>query len=58
MAVQEGLGGLRRVSLDVAAVAVGQVDDETVGLLLHPASPKSHWARPGAWDKGTNISLV
>ena len=37
MAVQEGPGGLRRVSLDVAAVAVGQVEDEAVGLLLHPA---------------------
>ena len=37
MAVQEGLGGLRRVGLDVAAVAVGQVQDETVGLALHPA---------------------
>ena len=35
--VQEGLGGLRRIGFDVAAVAVGQVDDETVGLLLHPA---------------------
>ena len=37
MAVQEGLGGLSRVGLDEAAVAVGQVDDEAVGLLLHPA---------------------
>ena len=37
MAIQEGLGGLRRVGLDEAAVAVGQVDDETVGLLLHAA---------------------
>ena len=34
--VQEGLGGLRRIGFDVAAVAVGQVDDETVGLLLYP----------------------
>ena len=22
------------------------------------ASPKSHWAWPGGWDRGTNISLV
>ena len=35
--VQEGLGGLRRVGLDEAAVAVGQVDDEAVGLALHAA---------------------
>ena len=35
--VQEGLGGLGRVGLDEAAVAVGQVDDEAVGLLLHAA---------------------
>ena len=37
MSVQEGLGGLRRVGLDEAAVAVGQVQDEAVGLLLHAA---------------------
>ena len=37
MAVQEGLGGLGRVGLDEATVAVGQVDDEAVGLLLHAA---------------------
>ena len=36
-AVQERLGGLRGVGLDEAAVAVGQVQDEVVGLLLHPA---------------------
>ena len=35
--VQEGLGGLRRIGLDEAAVAVGQVDDEAVGLALHAA---------------------
>ena len=35
MAVQEGPGGLRRVGLHKAAVAVGQVDDEAVGLPLH-----------------------
>ena len=35
--VQEGLGGLRRVGLHEAAVAVGQVDDEAVGLALHAA---------------------
>ena len=37
MAVQEGLGSLSRVGLDEAAVAVGQVDDEAVGLALHAA---------------------
>ena len=37
MAVQEGLGGLGRVSLDEASVAVGQVQDEAVGFLFHPA---------------------
>ena len=37
MAVQEGLGGLGRVGLDEAAVAVGQVDDEAVGLPLNAA---------------------
>ena len=36
MAVQEGLGGLRGVGLHEAAVAVGQVQDEVVGLLFHP----------------------
>ena len=30
--------GLRRVSLDEAAVAVGQVDDEAVGLALNAAN--------------------
>ena len=34
--VQEGLGGLGRVSLDEASVAVGQVQDEAVGFLFHP----------------------
>ena len=38
VAVQEGLGGLGGIGLDEAAVAVGQVDDETVGLPLHPAN--------------------
>ena len=37
MAVQECLGGLRRVGLDEAAVAVGQVDDEAVGFPLYSA---------------------
>ena len=37
MAVQEGLGGLRGVGLDEAAVAVGQVQDKVMGFLLHPA---------------------
>ena len=26
--------------------------------MITRASPKSHWAWPGAWDSGTNISLV
>ena len=64
MAVQKGLGGLRRICLHKATVAVGQVQHQVVRLPLHPAdvitraSPKSHWAWPGAWDKGTNISWV
>ena len=37
VAVQECLGGLRRIGLQEAAVAVGQVDDEAVGLALHAA---------------------
>ncbi len=37
VAVQEGLGGLGRVSLDEASVAMGQVQDEAVGFLFHPA---------------------
>ena len=37
MAVQEGLGGLRRIGLDEAPVAVGEVNDEAVGLPLHSA---------------------
>ena len=36
-AVQKRLGGLRGVGLHEAAVAVEQVQDEAVGLLLHPA---------------------
>ena len=35
--VQEGLDGSGRIGLDEAPVAVGQVDDEAVGLPLHPA---------------------
>ena len=37
MAVQEGLGGLRGICFDEASVAVGQVQDEAVGFLFHPA---------------------
>ena len=37
VAVQKGLGGLRGIGLDEAPVAVGQVDDEAVGLALHAA---------------------
>ena len=35
--IAEGLGGLRRIGLHEAPVAVGQVQDEAVGLLLHSA---------------------
>ena len=45
VAVQEGLGGLRRVGLDEAAVAVGQVQDEAVGLPLHPADDHQSLAK-------------
>ena len=38
MPVQEGLGGLRWVGLHEAAVAVGQVQYEAVGLALHAAN--------------------
>ena len=37
MAVKKRLGGLRGGGLHEAAVAVGQVQDEVVGLLFHPA---------------------
>ena len=37
MPVQEGLGGLSGIGLHEASVAVGQVEDEAVGLALHPA---------------------
>ena len=37
VAVQEGLGGLGRIGLYEAAVAVGQVQDEAVNLSLHRA---------------------
>ena len=37
MAVQERLGGLGRISLDEAAVAVGQVQHKVMHLLLHAA---------------------
>ena len=64
MAVQEGLGGLGGIGLDEAAVAVGQVEDEAVGLALHPADDHQGLAEvalgvpPGGCDSGTNISLV
>ena len=35
MAVQEGLGGLHRIGLDEAAIAVGRVQDKAVSLALH-----------------------
>ena len=49
MAVQEGLGGLRRVGLDEASVAVGQVPDKVVGLLLYSAElrPEPRRSRTG-----------
>ena len=63
MAFQEGLGGLGRIGLDEAAVAVGQVNDEAVGLPFH--SPDDHQGLaevalgvPRGWDNGTNISLA
>ena len=37
MAVKEGFGGPGRIGLDEAAVAVGPVVDQAVGLLLYPA---------------------
>ena len=37
VAVQECLGVLRRVGLDEAPIAVGQVDDEAVGFPLYSA---------------------
>ena len=38
MPVQEGLGGLRRIGLHEAPVAVGQVQYEAVGFTLHAAN--------------------
>ena len=63
MAVQEGLGGLGGVGLYEAAVAVGQVDDEAVGLPLHPADDHPGLAEVAlsmarGWDRGTNISRI
>ena len=66
MPIQEGFGGLGDLgglSLDEAAVAVGQVEDEAMGLPLHAAddhqSRRSRTGRgPGGWDSGTNISRV
>ena len=59
MPVQEGLGGLRRVGLHEAAVAVGQVQYEAVGLALHAADDHQGLAevalgvsrRMGQWDE-------
>ena len=63
VAVHEGLGGLRRIGLDEASVAVGQVQNEVVGLPLHPANDHQGFAEvalgvAGGWDNGTNISRV
>ena len=61
VAVQESLGGLGRVSLDEASVAMGRSRTKQWAFCSTPpmitrASPKSHWACPGGWDRGTNIS--
>ncbi len=40
MAVQKGLGGLRRIGLHQAAVAVGEVQHEVVHLALHTANDR------------------
>ena len=45
VAVQESLGGLRRIGFDEAAVAVGQVQDEVVGFALHPADDHQGFAK-------------
>ena len=59
MPVQEGLGGLRRIGLHEAPVAVGQVQYEAVGLALHAANDHQGLAevalpvsrRMGQWDE-------
>ena len=53
--------GLRGIGLDEAAVAVGQVDDETVGLTLHAADDRqsladSRTARGPAHGTGARTS--
>ena len=55
MAVQEGLGGLGRVGLDEASVAMGQVQDEAVCFLFHPANDHQGLAKVAlgvAWRVG------
>ena len=47
--------------VDEAAVAVGRSMAKQWAFCSTPpmttrASPKSHWAWPGEWDNGTNIS--
>ena len=44
MAVQKGLGGLRRIRLHEAAVAVGQVQHEVVHLALHSGDDRHRLA--------------
>ena len=61
--VQKGLGGLCRIGLHEATVAVGQVQHQVVHLALHSGDhrhclPEVALAWPGGWDKGTNISCV
>ena len=57
--VAEGFGGLRRIGLHHAAVAVRQ-GSIAKKWILRPspaitASPKSTCACPGSWRNGTNI---
>jgi len=67
MAVDPGLCRRRRIGPDEAGIAVRQVEDEEMGLLLDPADddggfpeislgPKSACACPGGCANGTNIS--
>ena len=63
VAAAEGPGGLRRIVLDEAADAVGQVHYEAVGLLLHPADDHQSLAEIALgvarrMGQGTNISFV
>ena len=55
MAIQEGLSGLTGIGLHEAAVAVGQVQDEVVDLLLHTGDDRQRLAEVAlgvAWAMG------